>query len=154
MRGRKPKPTYLRVLDGKASHGHKPNPDEPIPDGDLNDPPPELDARQAAIWRHAIENAPPGMLKKIDRSVFSTWVAAVDAFEQARAKVAHLGLLVKGPQGGYMQNPYLAIQNKQNQLIRQAAAELGFSPTSRTRVKVPKAKKTANAFADLKSLDD
>lgn len=154
MRGRKPKPTYLAVLDGGASHSRKPNPDEPMPDGDLAAPPADLPGRQLEIWRYAIEHAPPGMLKLIDRSVFACWVAAVDTFERARTHVDRYGLLIKSPSGAWMQNPYLSIQNKQGALIKQYAAELGFSPTARPRVKVPKKGKAANPFADLRQLDD
>lgn len=154
MRGRKPKPTYLAVLDGGASHSRTPNPDEPIPDGDLDAPPDGLPPRQIEIWQYAIRHAPPGMLKLIDRSVFAAWVAAVDTFEAARMHVAKYGLLIKSPSGAWMQNPYLSIQNKQGALIKQYAAELGFSPTARPRVKVPKNRKATNPFAGLKGLDD
>ncbi len=33
-----------------------------------------------------------------------------------------------------MQSPYLAIINKQAQLLQRAAAEMGFTPASRSRV--------------------
>jgi P27 family predicted phage terminase small subunit len=154
MRGRKPKPSYLAVLDGGASHSRKANPDEPIPDGDLDAPPEGLPPRQIAIWQYAIRHTPPGMLKLIDRSVFAAWVAAVDTFERARTNVDKYGLLVKTPSGAWIQNPYLPIQNKQGALIKQYAAELGFSPTARPRVKVSKKTKASNPFADLKELDD
>lgn len=154
MRGRKPKPSYLRALDGGASHSRTPNPQEPQPDGDLAEPPAELSATQQAVWRYAIEHAPPGMLKKIDRSVFTVWVVAADTLEKARAEVARLGLLVKTKEGATIQNPYLAIQNKQAALIMKAASELGFSPTARPRVKVDKPKQKSNPFGDLKGLDD
>jgi hypothetical protein len=35
-----------------------------------------------------------------------------------------------------LQSPYLAILNKQAQIMLKAAAELGFSPSSRSRVQV------------------
>jgi hypothetical protein len=35
-----------------------------------------------------------------------------------------------------LQSPYLAILNKQAQIMLKAGAELGFSPASRTRVQV------------------
>lgn len=160
MRGRKLKPSYLRVLDGNAGH-RAINKDEPQPEGDLAEPPGELDARQQAIWRDAIRQCPPGMLKKIDTSVFACWVAAVAVWETARSEVARLGPVVKmgadadGKGGVPVQNPYLSIQNKQAGLIKQFAAELGFSPTARPRVKVSKGnKQKSNTWEGLKSLDD
>lgn len=154
MRGRKPKPTYLRALDGGAARRPLDRADEPRPAGDLFDPPPELSPRQQAIWRHAIAHAPPGMLTKLDQSVFLSWVVAVDTLELARQKVTELGLLVKTRDGNTMQNPYLSIQNKQAAIVMKAAAELGFSPTARTRVKVPKQAPRDNPFGELRTLDD
>lgn len=153
MKGRKPKPSYLRVLDGNASHSRVPNLHEPQPTGDISEPPAHMDARLQAIWRDAVAHSPPGMLKLIDRSVFGAWVAAVSAFEQASEQVSKLGLLLKSKEGVPYQNPYLGIQNKQATLIRQFAAELGFSPTARPRVKVDKPTSGENPFAGLKSLD-
>lgn len=154
MRGRKPKPSFLRALDGGASHSHVPNPDEPKPDGDITDPPPELSATQQKIWRYAIANAPPGMLKLIDASVFKVWVVAEDTLERARAEVSRLGLLVKNKDGHTIPNPYLSIQNKQAAIVMKSAAELGFSPTARPRVKVSNPRKGQDPFGKLRSLDD
>lgn len=154
MRGRKPKPAYLRVLDGNA--GHRPgNPEAPRPVGDLLEPPSELTLSQQRIWREAIEAAPPGMLKKLDQSVFRHWVLAVDYVEQLRGKIATLGMIIKGPNGSAIVNPLLREMRGQAALARQHASEMGFSPTARQRVKVPKSDQgKADPFADLKSLDD
>lgn len=153
MRGRKPKPQYLRVLDGNA--GHRPgNPDAPEPVGDLVEAPPTLSATQQAIWRRAMEHAPPGMLKHLDRSVFEAWVIAVDTLEKIREKVSFLGPLIKGANGAAVVNPLMREQRGQANLVRQLAAELGFSPTSRQRVKVSKSDKNKNPFEGLKSLGD
>jgi len=153
VRGRKPKPAYLRVLDGNASH-RPGNPDAPQPVGDLIEAPPTLTATQQAVWRRAIEHSPPGLLKHLDRSVFESWVVAVDTHEQLREKVAKLGMVIKGPTGGAIVNPLLREQRGQANLIRQLAAEMGFSPTARQRVKIPQSDKVANPFEGLKSLDE
>jgi phage terminase small subunit len=51
--------------------------------------------------------------------------------------VAQYGLLTKSPNAGLpLQSPYLAILNKQAQIMLKAGAELGFSPSSRSRVQV------------------
>ncbi len=155
MRGRKPKPSYLVALDGGASHSRAPRDEEPKPDGDLREPPAELSATQQKIWRYAIANAPRGMLKCIDHSVFKVWVVAEDTLERARSEVSRLGLIVRTKGGVPMQNPYLPIQNKQAAIVMKAAAELGFSPTARPRVKVPKSSKgQKDPFGKLRSIDD
>lgn len=136
MAGRKPKPTYLKLLEGNP--GKRPlNAAEPIPDGDLDAAPEGLTDAQAALWRHAIDNAPAGLLKKLDQSVLMVWVHAADAHRKAAEVVAHKGLIVKSPvKGEPMQNPYLAVMNKQASIMLKAAAELGFSPSARSKVQV------------------
>lgn len=154
MRGRKPKPAYLRVLDGNA--GHRPaNSDAPKPVGELIEPPLELSPSQQRVWREAIRAAPPGMLKHLDHSVFRAWVIAVDTLEEVRKKVVLLGMVIKGPAGQAIVNPLLREQRGQANLVRQLASELGFSPTARQRVKIPKPDQgSGDPFGDLKSLDD
>lgn len=154
MRGRKPKPSYLRVLDGNA--GKRPvNENEPIPAGKLEErPPPDvLSDAQKIVWRQAIKSAPPGMLRHLDESVLVVWVTACERHADASKQVSKLGSLLKGKTGTPYQNPYLAIMNKQAAILLKAAAELGFTPSSRSRVKVdPQKPGEGDPFADLKDL--
>lgn len=154
MRGRKPKPTYLRAIDGNA--GRRPlNADEPQPQGALEEcpPPDHLTEAQRRVWRQGIAGAPPGLLRKLDWAVFEQWVVHHANFLEASAKVAATGQLIKKGEGGWDWNPYMSIMNKQSALALKCAAELGFTPSSRTRVKVEKPKPgKGSAFADLKEL--
>src|SRR5688572_16315449 len=114
MRGRKPKPSYLKVLDGNA--GKRPaNTAEPIPIGNLEDqaPPEWMDEIQKQGWRYAMQHAPPGLLKKLDRSALAVWVCAEAVHAHAATEVARLGSLLKSKEGQPYQNPYLSIMNKQ-----------------------------------------
>lgn len=155
LRGRKPKPSYLRALDGGASHSRVPNPEEPKPVGDLQAPPHWLTDRQKDVWRYAIENAPPGLLKNLDSSIFTIWVISNDLHRESAEKVNQFGALIKSPTTQTpMQSPYVSIMNKQAMLMMKSAAEMGFTPSSRSRVKVPKAPQAANPFGELKSLTD
>ena len=70
----------------------------------------------------------------------------INAPRQAQAGISKTGLLVKSPNTGVpMQSPYLAIANKQAQIMTKAAVEMGFTPASRSRVQVLE---TANAEHD------
>lgn len=153
MRGRKPKPTYLRILDGNA--GHRPfSEDEPQPVGDLSEPPPWMSEAQRESWKYAIDNAPSGLLKFLDRSVLAVWVVAEVLHADAAQKVAKYGSVVKSPkQGIWMQSPYLPVQNKQALIMMKAASEMGFTPSARSRVHLDRSR-DSNPFDDLKSLDD
>lgn len=156
MRGRKPKPTWLRVVAGNP--GRRPlNDAEPIPVGDLVEPPEWLTDGQKEIWRGAIAAAPLGLLKILDGSVLVAWVIASSLHRDAAEKVAQYGAVIKAPHSGIpMQSPYMAILNKQHSNMCRAAAELGFTPSSRSRVKVEVGGKThgAGKFAGLKELPD
>jgi P27 family predicted phage terminase small subunit len=138
VRGRRPKPTHLKELEGNPGK-RRLNKDEPKPEGDLYAAPEWMSETQREGWAYAITNAPHGLLKQLDRSVLAIWVVAEDLHRQAAEKIAQYGLLTKSPNAGLpLQSPYLAILNKQAQIMLKAGAELGFSPSSRTRVQVDK----------------
>lgn len=134
MRGAKPKPTHLKLLAGNP--GKRPlNQNEPQPQGNLHEAPQWLTEDQKAGWAYAIANAPAGMLKRLDRSAMTAFVVAEDLHRQASIAVGKFGLITKSPaKGEPMQNPYLPIINRQAQIMLKAAAELGFTPSSRSRV--------------------
>ena len=137
MRGVKPKPTHLKEVTGNP--GKRPLHDaEPNPVGDLFAPPEHLTPAQKAIWTTVIANAPAGMLKRLDCSILVTWVVAYDYHQQASAQIAKFGLLLKAKDeaGQPYQNPFLAIVNRQAQIMIRAGEQLGFSPSSRSRVRV------------------
>jgi P27 family predicted phage terminase small subunit len=151
--GRKPKPTHLRILDGNA--GRRPlNDQEPVPVGDLLEPPEWMTETQKDGWRYAIANAPLGLLKYLDRSVLVVWVVAEDVHREAALKVAEYGAVIKSPTGLPMQSPYLAVMNKQAAIMMKAAAEMGFTPSSRSRVRVGEAPRATNRFAGLREIGD
>src|SRR5690554_4016197 len=134
MRGRKPTPTALKLIAGNP--GKRPlNAHEPQPRADLTQAPDWLTHRQRTTWQHVVELAPPGLLKDIDASVFTVWVVAYDLYQEASDRLSQTGMLIKAPNTGVpMQSPYLAIVNKQAQIMMKAAAEMGFTPASRSRV--------------------
>jgi P27 family predicted phage terminase small subunit len=138
MRGRKPTPTPLKELHGS----NKPtNPNEPVPEGALTDAP-ELDCpehfsdEQRAVWLQAIENSPPGMLKRVDAVALECWVVAHVLHRQAVRAQSRTSLLHR--QGGQnslpVQSPLIGLINKQALIMAKYAAELGFTPVSRPRI--------------------
>ena len=76
MRGRRPNPTTLHLLHGTyhtGKHGRD-RAGEPVAQGDLYRAPPGPTPSQRAGWRYAIERAPRGVLKQIDRAMLLVWV--------------------------------------------------------------------------------
>lgn len=150
MRGAKPKPTHLKLLDGNPGK-RAINKREPKPAGDLFDPPEWFNDEQKAGWSYAIANSPKGLLKRLDRSALTVWVVAEDLHRQATIAVSKFGLITKTPGSGVpMQNPYLPIINRQAQVMLKSAAELGFTPSSRSRVSIDDEKEQGNKFEKFK----
>ena len=135
MRGDKATPTAIRVLRMTGKKAEKLLRRQVATPGPLLEPPEWLTAEQREAWAYVIANAPRDVLKRIDKSIVAGFVVAEDLHRQASIEVARSGLLVKSPkQALQMQNPYLAIANRQFVLMQRAASELGFSPCSRARI--------------------
>jgi len=141
MRGRKPTPTAIKVVSGNPGK-RKLNNKEPAPTGGLSGAPEWLDDMQKQYWDSAIKSAPPGLLKSLDRDILVIWVVSACLHRKAvqaqskldQGKVAPF--LTKTPNGMPVQSPYIAIINKQAQIMIKAAAEMGFTPSSRSRIHV------------------
>lgn len=134
MKGRKPIPSALKIITGKPGR-LRPTKKEPVPHGDLLTPPEWFTPSQKEGWNYAIANSPQGLLRRLDRSILVAWVVAEDMHRQATMKIAELGMVVEAPKTKLMiQSAYLPIVNRQMQLMLRAAAELGFSPSSRARI--------------------
>ena len=137
MAGRKTLPTKIKQIKGTLQKCRT-NPREPKPDGDLVEPPEYMTEGAKSAWRYALECAPPHLLKRLDMSVLEIWACAADLYRKAQAGISKTGLLVKAPNTGVpMQSPYLAIANKQAQIMTKAAVEMGFTPAARSGVTLP-----------------
>lgn len=135
MAGRKPKPTQLKVVQG-TFRKDRANAREPKPSGDLTSAPAHFTDTQREVWDYAIANAPKGLLKMLDLSVLEIWVTACVFHREASQKVTSTGQIIKSPSGYPVMNPYMANMNKQAQIMLKAAAEMGFTPASRSRIVV------------------
>lgn len=150
MQGRKPKPIILHTLHGDPSkHGKdflRKMANEVEPPPATIEPPEDFSDSETAIWNDAIASAPIGFLRRIDTSVLTAWVVACDLHRRARSMQRSTGLLMqvraadakqgeeKAPNTIPVVNPLIHIINRQAQLMIKAAAELGFTPVSRSRV--------------------
>jgi P27 family predicted phage terminase small subunit len=124
---------------------------EAIAEGGLDRPPAGLTAAQRGAWRYTLQNAPAGVLKKIDRGLLCVWTEAETRHRLATKLMGEE--LVVMTEAGPVPSPYIAIIDKAGRTMLRAAAELGFSPSSRTRVRVEppaKAADPADAWALLR----
>ena len=131
--GRKPLPAHLHRLHGNP-HGHRlpEEGDEPrTPDTICADPPQWFDRDQRALWRHALEHAPLGLLAEIDRSVLAVWCVACVEHRRAASEIRQTGQVIETRDKRIIPNPHFRVLNACALLMIKAGSELGFSPASR-----------------------
>ena len=152
MKGRKPLPSYLRLVTGNRSR--RPiNRQEPKPQPALPSVPPHLSDEAKVEWgRVANELHDLGLITRIDRASLAAYCQAYADWAEAEENLRKYGKVVKSPTrtvtrrarngaevtettGGYpMQSPFLAIRNKALELMHKFAVEFGMTASSRSRV--------------------
>lgn len=138
MRGRRPKPTRLKVLTGNP--GRRPlNQDEPQPEIAIPECPPELSPVAKREWdRLAAELVKLKLLTNLDRAALAAYCGAYALWAEATEAIQKYGTMVKSPSGYPIQSPYVAIANRQAEIMMRVASEFGFTPASRGRIAAPK----------------
>jgi P27 family predicted phage terminase small subunit len=134
MRGRRPKPTRLKLLTGNP--GKRPlNMDEPKPELGIPDCPPELGPVAQAEWnRLAAELNLLRILTQLDRAALAAYCGAYALWAEATENIQKFGTMIKSPSGYPIQSPYVSIANRQAEIMLRVATEFGFTPASRSRV--------------------
>ena len=123
---------------------------------------------QKSEWRYALENAPLGLLRRLDRVMFAQWcIASVDLTEaelvlRTEGKVVNRGgdqRITINPDGTQVKtvrsaskviNPWVRARRDAFDRMMKATSELGFSPTSRSRITLAGSgsKKETNRFSN------
>lgn len=152
--GRKPHPTARRILEGNPGGRPLPEHEPEMPQASeaFDEPPAELlvDLVAAAEWRRL---AP--LLRKsqttteADRGSLLALCQQWSRYLEAHGKIAAAGMVVKSPSGYPMPNPYIGISNKALGNCVKLWAELGLTPSSRSRVSVAPLGSSMDAFAEF-----
>ena len=77
-----------------------------------------------------------GLLTGLDRGLLAAYCQAHALWVEAVSSIERYGTMIKSPNGYPMQSPYVAVANKQVEIMVRIAAELGMTPSSRTRIRV------------------
>jgi P27 family predicted phage terminase small subunit len=141
MRGRKPKPTHLKLIIGNPGN-HPLNRAEPKPKGGAPKPPPELNADALAEWKRVSPRLlDAGILTSVDRATLAAYCQAFGRWREAERALADIAkrnpltnLMIETKSGNFIQNPLLGIANKAMSDMVRYAAELGMTPSARSRV--------------------
>jgi P27 family predicted phage terminase small subunit len=136
MRGRKPLPSNVVQLRGNPGK-RRPNDAEPKPSPVVPTCPSCLGDEARKEWKRlARELGDLGLLTRIDRGMLAAYCQAHALWVEAVASIGRYGTMVKSPNGFPMQSPYVAVANKQVDIMVRIAAEFGMTPSSRTRIRV------------------
>jgi P27 family predicted phage terminase small subunit len=136
MRGRKPLPSNVVRRHGNPGK-RRLNDSEPRPAAKTPSCPACLRDEARKEWRRlAKELAGLGLLTGLDRAMLAAYCQAHALWVEAVASIGRYGTMVKSPNGYPMQSPYVAVANKQVEIMVRIAAELGMTLSSRTRIRV------------------
>jgi phage terminase small subunit len=136
QRGRKPKPIVSKVAAGNPGKRSLATLVPAPKDGAMLCPSVvDQNERARGYWQMFLANAAPGHLTPIDSPFLALLCTALARCDEATARIAESGLLVKAPNTGLpMQSPYLPVLNRQTDIARKLAAELALPPAQRNRV--------------------
>jgi len=144
MRGARPKPTKLKVIEGNP--GKRPLPeDEPMPDKAKRMPtaPAHLDKLAKREWvRTGKQLFDLGLLTKLDLPAFEQYCEAYATWKKAIEAVQVDNILLKSATGGMYMNPALHVASQAAKQMKVLLVEFGMTPAARTKLTVePKKKK-------------
>lgn len=142
MKGRKPKPTPLRLIEG--NRGHRPiNKDEPKPESKAPPRPRIVKGEELKAWRYVTrELEKMGTLATSDKADLLAYCHWWGNLYKAKSKLIAAGPdpeVIMTAAGNYIQNPWLGIANTAAKELTKVCEKLGLDPTSRTRIKLEKA---------------
>jgi len=133
-RGRKPKPSALKLVTGNPGH-RAVNSAEPKPRPGLPTPPATLNEDALREWRRvARELHQCGLLTLVDRAALAAYCQAYGRWAQAERELATEELVITTDKGNLIQNPLVGIARRAQSDMVRYAAEFGMTPSARSRV--------------------
>ena len=133
-RGRKPKPTALKVLEGNP--GKRPlNDHEPIPPkGELKCPSWLLPEATKEWKRLAAALEAMGVLTIADRTAFAGYCQAYARWKEAEEFINQHGSIFKTPSGYVQQVPQVSIAQQNLKIMQSFCSDFGLTPATRARI--------------------
>ncbi len=114
MRGRKPKPSNLRVISGSGSRTGSGKRDVSRPAHSMPTCPAHLSPTAKAEWKRlAGEMHRLGIVSQLDRAALAAYCQAYGRWAEAEKKLKETPTLIKLPSGYIQPSPFLLIDNKQ-----------------------------------------
>jgi P27 family predicted phage terminase small subunit len=113
------------------------NGNEPRPAAAVPECPEELGPLARTEWNRLVgELSALRLLTNLDRAALAAYCGAYALWAEATAQIQKYGAMIKSPTGFPIQSPYLAIANRQAEIMMRIASEFGFTPASRSRSRI------------------
>lgn len=138
-RGRKPKPTALKVLGGNP--GKRPlNEKEPQPEKEAPRCPSWLEPEAKKEWKRMAKTLETiGVLTQVDKAAFAGYCQAYARWKEAEEFLSKHGTIFKTPSGYIQQVPQVSIAQTYLKVMKDFCSEFGLTPAARTRIQVDSA---------------
>jgi P27 family predicted phage terminase small subunit len=147
VRGRIPKPTAIRRLEGNPGHRtlnrREPRPIVPPTKPDF------IVGAAAVEWDRAVAAMPDGVFTSADSPVLAIYCVGWAIFRASLAEVARRGTTARGSHGQEVVSPHLFIATKERELILRAASLLGMSPAARAGLALDDPPESEDRFLGL-----
>lgn len=133
-RGRKPKPTVLKLLEGNP--GKRPiNKKEPKPEKKAPRCPGWLESEAKKEWRRMSKQMESlGVLSQVDAAAFAGYCQAYARWKEAEEFISKHGSIFKTPSGYIQQVPQVSIAQTYLIIMKDFCSEFGLTPSSRSRI--------------------
>ena len=149
-RGRKPKPTELKLLEGNP--GKRPvNEKEPKPKKQAPRCPSWLEPEAKKEWKRMSKTLESiGVLTQVDGAAFAGYCQAYARWKEAEEFLTKHGTIFKTPSGYIQQVPQVSIAQTYLKVMKDFCSEFGLTPAARTRIQIDtEAGETGDPMDDL-----
>jgi P27 family predicted phage terminase small subunit len=134
QRGRKPKPTAIKELEGNP--GKRPlNADEPKPERKAPPCPKWLEPEAKKEWRRLSKQLEQiGVLTEVDQAAFASYCQAYARWKEAEEFMTQHGTIVKTKSGYWQAVPQVSIAQTYLKIMNKIAEQFGLTPAARSRI--------------------
>ena len=134
QRGRTPKPTALKALEGNPGK-RKLNMNEPKPVSKAPPCPKWLEPDAKKEWRRLAQQMEKlGILSEVDMAAFAGYCQAYARWKAAEEFITNHGAIVKTPSGYWQQVPQVSIAQQYLKQMSKFCEQFGLTPASRSRI--------------------
>lgn len=134
QRGRKPKPTAVKVLEGNPGKRAL-NEMEHQPEKKAPKCPVWLDKEAKKEWRRIPSQLEDlGILTEVDMAAFAGYCEDYSIWKEAEEFISKHGTIVKTPSGYWQQVPQVSIAQTYLKIMIKFCEQFGLTPSSRSRI--------------------